>query len=613
MLNKLGDLADLASDVTPRFRLFARLLRGRNKAVRELKEEITKLLQRHTKRIVVLIDDIDRLTPPEMLELFRAVKAVANFPNITYLMAFDKSIVIRSIDEACAGNGEGYLEKIVQVPFELPLANRAAIHHLFFERLDPILSGVKASRFNKTYWGKVFQEGISVFIRTPRDVVRLTNALSVTFRAVAQEVNPIDFIAIETLRLFCPDVYNVIRNNREMFAGGAPDNLWHPTKDEVARFHDGWIRQFTAANSDCAEPVRSMLRRIFPKLESVWGNTQYGGPDWGSRWRKELRICSEDIFPVYFAFALPSGAISNLEIRSVLAEADNPARFGNRLGELARQTALGGKARLSVFLDRMQDYTGAEIPVDHIEPIILALFSVGDDLIVPGQMGLVGFTNDMLIARITRQLLKRVDAGDRFRILDRAFREGKAVYMMQHAVIDLGQQQGKYPEGPADPQANWLVSPEQLSKLEHLLLDKIREAAKTGTLLSRPGLPWVLDFWRSKAGEMEVRKWVAEIVQDDRTLFVFLEKFLQSGASFFPGDTVAESHDRLYPEWVWLYLDPDQIAARVETLVQSGAGTERQKRALKQFIKEYAFRKSGGNPDSPLGFADLTGADSGRE
>ncbi len=112
---------------------------------------------------------------------------------------------------------------------------------------------------------------------------------------------------------------------------------------------------------------------------------------------------------------------------------------------------------------------------------------------------------------------------------------------------------------------------------------------------------------------MEVRKWVAEIVQDDRTLFVFLEKFLQSGASFFPGDTVAESHDRLYPEWVWLYLDPDQIAARVETLVQSGAGTERQKRALKQFIKEYAFRKSGGNPDSPLGFADLTGADSGRE
>lgn len=608
LLDKFGDLADLASDVTPRLRVVARLLKRKVKAVPELKREIAALLQQQTKRIVVLVDDIDRLTPPEMQEVFRAVKAIADFPNITYVMAFDKSVVIRSIDDSCAGNGEGYLEKIVQVPFELPAADRITVYRLFFERLDPILAGIDASRFDKTYWGNVFHNGISIFLNTPRDVIRLTNALSVTFRAVETEVNPVDFVAIETLRLFCPNVYNVIRNNREMFAGAAPTNVVHPTKDELSKFHDEWTGQLAASNSDYVEPVRAMLRRLFPKLESVRGNTQYGGPDWKSCWRRELRICSEHIFPVYFAFALPSGAISNVEIQSILSEADDPTHFSERLLRLAKQSISDGKSPLAAFLARMQDYTGAEIPIDHIEPIVMALFEIGDELIIPGQMGMVGFTevgNDILMAQITWQLLKRVDADARFRILDRAFREGKAIYMMQHAVVVLGQQQGKYPEQRAEPEVKWLVSPEQLSEFEELLVEKIRNAAENGSLLSCPGLLHVLSFWQSKAGDAEVKRWASESTADDAGLLNFLESFLQSADSFSFGDAVAQRHDRLDPEWVRPYLDPDQILPRVEALVQSGAGTERQKHALKQFLKEYAFRKSGGNPNSPFGFTSL--------
>lgn len=520
LLDKFGELADLASDVTPRFRLVARLLTRRHKAIPELKHEIAELLQRQRKRIVVFIDDIDRLTPREMQEVFRAVKAIADFPNITYLMAFDKSVVIRSIDEDCAGNGEGYLEKIVQVPFELPIADRAAVHRMFFERLGPILAGIDASRFDKTYWGNIFHKGISIFLNTPRDVIRLTNALSVTFRAVETEVNPVEFVAIETLRVFLPEVYDIVRRNREMFAGSSPTDFRWPTRSDVTKFHNEWLNGPAVSKCGYAEPVRAILKKLFPRFNSVWENIQYG-PEWEARWRREQSVCSEDIFPVYFAFALPSGAISNVGMRSVLAEADNPTQFGNRLGELAGQTAPDGKARLSAFLDRMQDYTGAEVPVDHIEPIILALFNVGDDLIVPGQMGLVGFTevgNDILMAQITWQLLKRVDRDARFRILERAFREGKAIYMMQQAVVVLGQQQGNYPEQRAEPEAKWLVSPEQLSQLESLFIDRIRAVAEAGSLLSCPGLPGVLNFWRSKADEVEVRNWVAEMVKDDGTL-----------------------------------------------------------------------------------------------
>ena len=56
-------------------------------------------------------------------------------------------------------------------------------------------------------------EGIDPLIQVPRDVVRFTNTLSVTYPAVCGEVNPVDFIALEAIRNFLPDLYDIIRKN----------------------------------------------------------------------------------------------------------------------------------------------------------------------------------------------------------------------------------------------------------------------------------------------------------------------------------------------------------------------------------------------------------------
>ena len=607
---KLGRLADLASDVEPRFKLLAKL--GHVDTVPDLKHEISGILQRKGKRILVLIDDIDRLTPAEVWDVFRTVKAVADFPNVTYLMPFDRSVVIRSLDGFCGGNGENYLGKIIQVPFELPQADRLAIHSLFFERLDAILSGADPKHFDKSYWLNLFYEGISRFLETPRDVVRLTNALSITFRAVVGEVNPVDFVGIESLRLFCPEVYEAVRTNRDMVAGSAPTDWKKPTTADLKAFHDGWLNQLSAAKPTYLEAVKAMLKRLFPRLESVWGNTQYGS-EWESRWTRDMRACSEDIFRIYFSFAVPRGDVCSSEIRTILAGAHDCAQFCETLSQLSKESRPDGKTRLSAFLDRVQDYTATEITIKDVEPILMAVFEIGDDLIVPGEMGLVGFSqvgNDLQLSRIVWQLLKRVDANKRFPILEKAFRHGRAVYLMQHAVVVLGQQQGKYPEQQADPAEKWLVSAEELPKLEGVVVEKARAAAGDGTLLRCPGLPWVLNLWRDGGNEAEAKNWVSEITKDDAGLVALLEKYLQTSASFSFDDAVGQIHDRLDPEWLQPYLDPDQVAARVEGLASSNGLTERQRRAVRQYLREHKFRKAGGNPNSPFGFHELTGDDS---
>ena len=276
MRERLADFAELLSEVpVPHAtlgKIGAKLLRPKKKDIAKLKNEISSALQKQTRRILVIIDDIDRLTSEEIRQIFRTVKAVADFPEVTYLMAFDKRVVARSLGELQGGSGEDYLEKIVQVPFELPLVDRLSIRNFFFEKLNPVLSGVESKNFDQVYWGNIFFEGIDKFLETPRDVVRFTNTLAVTFLAVAGEVNPIDFIAIESLRIFCPEIYDCVRNNRQMFAGHSADNLRGLTSKDLGKFHDVWLGRLRETSP---RSLRSLSRKYvstsFPEASKHLG------------------------------------------------------------------------------------------------------------------------------------------------------------------------------------------------------------------------------------------------------------------------------------------------------------------------------------------------------
>ena len=601
---RLADFAEALGEVplphAELIKIGAKLLRSKPKGIAKLKNDVSDALQRQTRRILVVVDDVDRLTSEEIRQMFRTIKAVADFPRLTYLMAFDKQVVARSLGELQGGSGEDYLEKIVQVPFDLPLVDRLSMRSFFFEKLNPILSQIDPRHFDEVYWGNLFFDGIDKFLETPRDIVRLTNTMAVTFPAVLGEVNAVDFIAIECLRMFCPEAYDCIRQNREMFAGHTARDLERPTSEELSKFHSEWLDRLGRSNPAHSKAARNMAERLFPKLKSVWGNTHYGF-EWESRWRRDLRICSEDVFPVYFSFGIPSGEISNSEMQAILAEAGDAKSFGTHLLTLSQQMRPGGKTKASALLDRIQDYTQNEISQDQIGPIVSALFDIGDQLIKPQDEGhgLIGYGNDVQAGRVSWQLLQRLDPDRRFSVLRDAFETGHALYLMQRSYIVMAQQQGMYGES-ARPEQEWLVTREQLVELECVLIAKIRAAGTDGSLLRIPKLLPVLGLWREKRGPEEVQAWVAETVKDDENLVEFLERCLHSSSSFGAGDSVSRRVDRLDPEWIRPYLDPDQIVDRVRRLSSDSSFTPLQKRALDEFLKEYDLRKKGGNPDSPL-------------
>ena len=221
---QIADFADTVSDIPLPYastgKTVSKIIRARQKDVNESKESISKLLREQNKKILVTIDDIDRLTPEEIRQIFRVVKAIADFPNIVYLMAFDKRIAIKALSEQNGLSGEEYLEKIVQLPLELPPPDETSFRSMFFERLNKIVGDTPEEEFDKTYWAEIYWGGLDRLISTPRDIVRLTNTLSITYPLVKGEVNPVDFIALESIKVFCPVVYHSISTQSQMFVGG---------------------------------------------------------------------------------------------------------------------------------------------------------------------------------------------------------------------------------------------------------------------------------------------------------------------------------------------------------------------------------------------------------
>jgi predicted KAP-like P-loop ATPase len=556
------------------------------KNVIKLKMEIAEELRKQTRRIFVTVDDIDRLNPEEIRQFFGVIKSVADFPNVLYLLTFDKKVVIEALRESQGISGESYLEKIVQFPFELPLPDRSSLSRLLFARLEIIMAGTPEGLFDQTYWGNVYKRGIEHFISTPRKINLLTNTLGVTYPAVQGEVNPVDFIAIETLRIFCPDAYNIIRNYPDKFTG----REWIASKVEQLRtFQDSWVNQ--VAEED-RESVRGILSQLFPKLGEMWGDMGFDPPH-EATWRRQLRICSPHIFPIFFHLALPEGDISNAEIIVILSQAHNPQEFSARLLELAAQARPDGFTRLHAFLDRLTDYTGTEITEESIPSIFLSLFDVGDKFIRSEDegSGKLPIGNDQRLVQIILQLLRRLPWDSRFDALRQAITPGRAVFLSAKIVMELGKLSRKQ-AGEDRPKPEALIHHDEMLVLESLVLSKIRNAAADESILKSPKLPEILAHWQDLAGEAEPITWVNQVGGDDHNFAILLERFMKKEVSHSMLQVNGDPRYHLNPKVLTPFLNPEIILGRSHALMESEWLGKPQKAALRQFIKDHELKSS---------------------
>jgi len=574
-------------------KLIGLVTKRKPKDVPALKFEISKILREAKKRILVVIDDIDRLTPEETRQLFTVIKALADFPNVVYLLAFDREVAAQAIEQQSGMPGERYLEKIIQVPFELPPVDRVALRGALFKRLDEVLGDTSDGFFDQSYWTNAFHDGIDPLIQVPRDVVRFTNTLSVTYPAVRGEVNPVDFIALEALRVFLPGLYDVVRTNQGKFSGHSRDNRYDGDQRAIAAFHEQWAQ---ALPEHLRSSTRDLLERIFPKI----GQMGYGA-EWLTQWRRNLRACHPDVFPTYFRMTVPPGAVRRSEILTLLNLAETPAALGDALIQATSEKRPDGLSKARALLERLMDHVEKDIPDEHIPVFIGVFFDIGDSLVLDSdERGFFDFGNESRITRVVYHLLKRVDRTQRHTLLKTAIDQGRALGVQHYLIAALSDEVKKEAESGEEA----LVDTAILDDLKACWLAGLSTKLSQRELLAHPRLDRLLGAWCLWGDAAEAKTWCEVATFSNDGLLTFLTKFCSHARAQTVGDSAVRLQPRLNPAWLERYVDTAACAARLIDLRQEGVVPDTAHEAVDQFLKEFEMLKAGKNPDGIGAFDD---------
>jgi len=315
----------------------AKKAKENNNNIQGIKDEIAKNLLECELRLIVTIDDIDRLSNEEIISVFQLVKSLADFPFTTYLLAFDREIVARALEDVQKCDGAKYLEKIVQAPFELPAANFDDISRVFTSKMDSILGDIPESKWDKHYWSDLFHYGLKHYLVTIRHAVRYVNTFSLKYTMLKNEVDAIDLIGLTCLQVFEPEIYSKLRFHKEMLCGSGLGYVYG-SQDEYARgkIETAWNDIISNTPEHRVEWVKSILCGLFPNLERIFNSGVYLRPQRSATW-KEMRLTNSiarpESFSRYFSLNLESDAIPTSYLEWLVSSA-NENEFIEAIREL---------------------------------------------------------------------------------------------------------------------------------------------------------------------------------------------------------------------------------------------------------------------------------------
>lgn len=104
--------------------------------VEEQYEDLKKKISNIQRKIVVFIDDIDRLGANEIEELFRLVRNTSNLPSMYFVMAYDKKYVVDTLNSIFPSHSLSYSQKILQEEFFLPVIKNNELKAVLREKLS---------------------------------------------------------------------------------------------------------------------------------------------------------------------------------------------------------------------------------------------------------------------------------------------------------------------------------------------------------------------------------------------------------------------------------------------------------------------------------------------
>ncbi|WP_162139349.1 KAP family P-loop NTPase fold protein [Sulfurimonas hongkongensis] len=286
------------------------LLSSSEDSLEKIKLKINKYLKNLDKKIVIVIDDIDRLTDNETEFIFRLTKGIADFDNLIYILLYDKTIVSKSLQTFKQEDGEKYLEKIVQYSLSVPKPHKLTLHNLLFEKLDLIIRKLEDDGnqifFDKDKWYYIVNKVFTKYILTIRDINNIINIISFEYPIVTEDVNLSDFFLISLLRVKNNSLYESIQNTPEKFFIDTETMILDEHKNQVIES----LKKIIKDNQEYKE----ILNLLFP----IIGTDELGYEQKPiNKDHKNKYLADPYYFENYFSFSMSDDKLTHREFKEI--------------------------------------------------------------------------------------------------------------------------------------------------------------------------------------------------------------------------------------------------------------------------------------------------------
>lgn len=252
--------------------------------VEEQYEDLKKKISNMQRKIVVFIDDIDRLGANEIEELFRLVRNTSNLPSMYFVMAYDKKYVVDTLKNMFPSHSLSYTEKILQEELFLPIIKGNELKAVLREKLSVFLNTEEMGQVDKLLNRELFNS-IDVFdyLGNIRDIKRLANALYLHLRKLHGEIDICDYIILEILRQQYPFVLELIvdrkkdillLNNSGKYVYFNGENGPEEKEGILAKMYPfkGFdILEYIEANSEALSVPKAKIDSLKKLLDALWG------------------------------------------------------------------------------------------------------------------------------------------------------------------------------------------------------------------------------------------------------------------------------------------------------------------------------------------------------
>ena len=474
------------------------------------KTNLEKVLVKSNQKIIVIIDDIDCLTDTQIRDIFQLVKQVGNFPNIIYILSMDRDVVCRALESVHNIDGADYLEKIVQIPFEIPALLKPRLRELFLIKLEKAVKAISDNpKIDQSYWSEVVTNCIEPYIETLRDVNRVINTFQFRYKILYEETAFEDMVALTTIEVLEPQLYQWIGRNKDLLCSTYSHSFSALSRDK-SDYRTSIYEELKKIGINTDIGIK-FLTTLFPVFANDINERSVSYTS--SNIRETMRVAQEERFDSYFMFDLKEIPISRYIINKCINELEL-----NDLNVVVSK--INDTGNIEYFIDELRSLVGT-IPKERLGLLssvilnVLYKFSQNSQFLMLSAYTKAEFLVYDIMSKIN-------DENERYNLIKSVLENinkeqlGTLASFIKRIELSHGRFAGK--EESIEKQ---LITLQHLNDIEPIYVSKINEITQSESIIDINGFHIAFYLWEC-IDKDKAQNYLDNILKEDINILKFI-------------------------------------------------------------------------------------------